>query len=460
MSGTQFTFKEFDALSLDQIKLLKPDKLQALFLTRQDVYDMNGDKLRALVDLGPLGKKAIEDGYMRVPPTEEEIAAADAQKDAAKAAADQTAALAAKADEDAKLAAEAERLARQQLLAQEAERRKAAVAAEDAELAASGITAERDASGNVVKLVQEYQVLDEQNRPIGRPTHLEARTWPELSRKQREAHTQAARAFQRVKDQKLTFQKKQETSQQNQDAEMAQAIQDLNSTDPAKKLAAIRKIAASDPAADQAKREAEAARQSYVFRSRHVQDFNGCAANVGLLTQYIQENELEWTADNLELAFDALQAQLAPVEVPRAAATYVPNPAPVVPAVSVPAPVIPAPVSANPAPPVVPAVPAVPAPALTPAAQPAPVAVPVPVNPVPEPQRPSFHGGLVPGESLSGSRPHSSTVQLTKREIRSWTPAQMREAMNDPVLCKQMEALGIQVLQGTWEQIRERGRQR
>jgi hypothetical protein len=82
--------------------------------------------------------------------------------------------------------------------------------------------------------------------------------------------------------------------------------------------------------------------------------------------------------------------------------------------------------------------------------------------PVVETPRPaSFHGGLVPGENISGSRPLPGTAgKLTKSIIRSWTPAQMREAMNDPALAREMESLGIQVLRGTWEEIRERSRRR
>ena len=87
----------------------------------------------------------------------------------------------------------------------EAQRQAAQETAENEQLRAAGITVQRDQSGNITKLIQDYQVADENGAPIGRPTHLEARSWPELVAKQREAHTQAARWGHRLKSQKITF---------------------------------------------------------------------------------------------------------------------------------------------------------------------------------------------------------------------------------------------------------------
>lgn len=420
-------------------------------LTRPQVLELEPQLLRVLVSF-PEGSAAVEESFnkvmLRADDDDEAVAEQKRKADADKAAADAAVA------EQTRLAKEAADNAAADAAARASADRSAAIAAEDAELAKDDIAVERDANGNIAKFIQEYQVVDESSRPIGRRTHLEARSWIDLVRKQRVAHENASRAFARVKEQKLTFQKKQEDQQRNTDAEMATAIQDLNSADPAKKLAAIRKIAASDPEAQKAQREADEVKETWKFRSQHVKDFNPCAANVKLMTDYIRENQLEWTADNLELGFMALESQLAPVELPRTEPA--PNPTPVTKVTPV-APV--ATVPNNPAP-VVPVPPVVP-PASTPAevhtpAQPAPVEN--PPAPAASP-RPTFHGGgLVPGETVSGARPLPSAVKLTKREIASWDPATMRKNMQDPEIARQMEALGIKVLKGTWEQIREQRR--
>src|SRR5665213_576016 len=102
-------------------------------------------------------------------------------------------------------AAEAHAAVAQAAAAQIEEARKSE---EDQALIEAGITVYRDAVGNIVKLVQDYQATDEHGNAIGRSTHLEARSWIELVRKQKEAHVQATRAFHRLKDQKTTFTKK------------------------------------------------------------------------------------------------------------------------------------------------------------------------------------------------------------------------------------------------------------
>lgn len=48
--------------------------------------------------------------------------------------------------------------------------------AEDAALRKEGITVQRDAQGAITRIVQDYQVLGENDHPIGRPTHLKHAT--------------------------------------------------------------------------------------------------------------------------------------------------------------------------------------------------------------------------------------------------------------------------------------------
>ena len=76
--------------------------------------------------------------------------------------------------------------------------------AEDEEYKAAGITVVKDASGNITKIVMTYQARDEAGNPIGRPTYLEAKSWFELTTKQRAAHENAVRFAERIKKQKLT----------------------------------------------------------------------------------------------------------------------------------------------------------------------------------------------------------------------------------------------------------------
>ena len=95
------------------------------------------------------------------------------------------------------------------------------------------------------KIVVEYQATDENGQPIGRPTHLEAYSWEEMSRKQQEAHVQATRAFHRLKAQKTTFNRQEVAVPASMtDAELIQAAEDLKSEDREKSDAADRKLRA------------------------------------------------------------------------------------------------------------------------------------------------------------------------------------------------------------------------
>lgn len=322
--------------------------------------------------------------------------------------------------------------------AKRAEAREAAIKAEDEQLATVGISVIRDQYGNVSKLIQDYQATDENGNPIGRPTHLEARSWPEMSIKQKEAHIQATRAFHRLKTQKITF-KEQPAAAPTEfsDADLLAAMKDIKSDDPTKQLEAIRKVQKAE--ADKAKAEydrklAEAEelrrqeRVSLQFLARHKEDFNNCEANVKMIATYFEENQLAWTNDNLEIAFQALESELAPVEKKPVVSATPDNPvrtAPVAQPVTQPA------ASAT----ATQVAPAAVQPQATTTAQ---------VTPAANPQataRPGVNGGLVPGES-SGSRPVSSSQPkgLTAEEIKSWDGPTMRAKMRDPKIRPQIEA--------------------
>ena len=59
--------------------------------------------------------------------------------------------------------------------------------------------------------------------------------------------------------------------------------------------------------------------ESYIFLQRHAyaQDYNNCEANTRALEKFVVDENLPWTADSLEIAFEKLTAQqkLAPPTV-------------------------------------------------------------------------------------------------------------------------------------------------
>ena len=294
------------------------------------------------------------------------------------------------------------------------------IRAAESALVAAGITVYRDASGNITKLIQEYQADDEIGNPIGRSTHLEARNWAELARKQKEAHTQATRAFHRLKDQKTTF-KKPTAPIQIPDVpllsedERIKAAMDLNSEDETVVLKADRKLRADQILRDQKleaiqKEERRQQEASSEFKARHINDFNPCQANAAFIANYLKENNLTWTADNLELAFAATEPQLVPIQVPVAEET-----AP----------------AANPVEPKTPL--QVVAPVIQPVVTAEALATPAAVV-TPNPQataRRGVNGGLVPGQS-TGLKPAGIPTGLTMKEIMKWTSDQMKMERKNP----------------------------
>ena len=370
---------------------------------RARIYEISAQQAQAQVQ-----SQSQEAQPAEVPPTVEDVNVANAEQEALRLAAEQKA-----AEEEA-----------------------ARVAAENARVEAERKAAEEAAKPK--KIVVDYQIKDEDGNPIGRPTHLEATTEDEMRLKMIEAHTQATRAFHRLKKQKVQSLK--EVNQQQtpsspamSDVEMIAAIKDLKSDDPQKALEAHRKLVKieTDRATQEKEREtAEFQRQQDVsrkFLTAHKNDFNNCQANVNLIKDYFQENQLAWTLDNLEIAFHALESELAPVEKQRPV-----EPTP--PANPVPAVVPPA------APTVPPAAPVVPTPAAAPVVQPtppAPATATPPANPAPAAPRPGVNGGLVPGQG--SSRPVAKPTVDLAAEIRSWDGPTMRKMMSNPTKRAQIE---------------------
>src|SRR5665811_777349 len=161
-------------------------------------------------------------------------------------------------------------------------------------------------------------------------------------------------------------------------------------------------------------RDEENANQKMVsinWMTKHIGDYNRCQANGKILATYLEENDLEWTVDNLDLAFAATESQLAPLVLQAAPVAAVPEPTPVInPPVEVSQAVAPTPV---------------------PVIKPEPVvAAETPVPPAPAPNvqapaaRPGVNGGLIPGQQ-SAPRPVAGPLGLTMKDIKGWTADQM-----------------------------------
>lgn len=333
----------------------------------------------------------------------EEVAAAEAQAAVDKADAAATGAVKAAADLAAEIAAaETQRLAEEKAIA-------------DAKIIADAKAIE-DAKPK--KFIKKFQATDEDGNPLGSPTYLEAASQAELDEKWENSYNHAVRAYHRLRKQKTTFKSAEEpVAKPLTDEQLLAATEDLDSKDPQKRLQAVRKIASAESEAEKAKaREAEqaaiGARESYLFMTRHRDDFNPCEANGKIIGEYLKANDLSWTADNLELAFIATESQLAPV---------------VATAPAVQTPVTPATPAANPA--VTPVATPVAATPVVPATPEAPAVAAIPLTPTP---RPGVNGGFVPGSTFSG-QPVVVAPGLTKATIGAWSAQEMRKHMANPV---------------------------
>lgn len=302
--------------------------------------------------------------------------------------------------------------------------------AEVAALAAAGITVQKDAQGNIVKITKRYQATDENSQPIGHPTHLEARNWPELSLKQQAAHENAMRLAERIKKQKVTFKQPEPALDgllsEDQIRQMLREVQ--TEKDPSKLADLHQKISTDEQLRFQL--EKAAVKEQHVtlkWMRKHIHDFVPNQANSLLLDGYLKDNNLEYSDDNLEVAFIALQPQLAEATAAIPVNTTLAQPA------------------AVPAAPAAPVAPAVPAPAA--ASQPSVAAPATPVTgnqPAPA-RRPGVNGGIPPG-SFSGTRPGaaSQASQFTMKDLKelSKNPKELRRRMTmEPGFTEKVNAL-------------------
>lgn len=339
--------------------------------------------------------------------------------------------------------------------------------AEDATLKAIGVVAQRDAQGKITQVVIEYQVVDEENKPIGRPTRLWASSIIELLGKVRNAHENATRAFHRLKIQKLTFEKREQDRVLSVEEMKAIATKALEAKDAVEAEKIVRNLIATE----YSKKDEELRQQreheagvaiGNAFLRNHIDDFFVCEANNKALGRYLKEHRLEFTLDNLEAAFlDLKETPGGLVERPVRASTAKPaEPAPNASATATGDTNVPA-STATPAESNQPAAAAsTPQSASAPVTQPAAaqasvgsqpgneatVTTPATANQPHVARRPVV-SGVMPG-SLSAQRPGTPDPALARKEfmkqIRTMDPKVMAQRLKtDPQFVKQCEAYGI-----------------
>jgi hypothetical protein len=323
-----------------------------------------------------------------------------------------------------------------------------------------GLTIVRTAKGDIEKVIHEYQATDEDGRPIGRPTHFESTGLIEAIGKIQNAHVNAARYADRVKNNRF----KQSASALNSAERSAAAQTALAESDrlaeeaaaekdPIKMKEAVKRSVAAQREAEQAdvatREHGRIVAQSWM--DDHKEDFLPCLASSNIMREYMVANTLTMTYDNLEKAFEAVKTQLpkverqpatesasvAPVVNPPAAASATPATTPVaIPPAAV--------VATEVKPTVQPKVeetptPTAEAPASTPAAAP---------NAQPAARKPGVNGGLQPG-SMSAQRPvvlqatPAETRSKLMRDIGKMSPAEFRKKLRDDNYVKQLDAAGI-----------------
>ena len=179
-------------------------------------------------------------------------------------------------------------------------------------------------------IIFEFQHTDEKGNPIIDPrtgkqgfTNLTGKSWQEIAEKQKEAYINVTRALVRARNHKPVAKEPEPQAKELSPEEERQAAADLQ--DPLKARAAVRKLSGSDDieaqqkAAKDAKYKADAQKAAYQFMSSHMNDYYPCQANSAVLSKFITDNELDPTVvDNYEVAFNAVQNQLAERPAPPA----------------------------------------------------------------------------------------------------------------------------------------------
>jgi hypothetical protein len=321
--------------------------------------------------------------------------------------------------------------------------------AEDAAWKNEGVTITRDASGKITRVHQEYQVRTEDGTPIGRPTSLIAGSLLELIGKQRIAHENATRAFARLKKQKVTFQQENKSvltdEQIKAAAEAVIQEKDLKKAEDVVRAAIESQYAQREQEIASKNAQAEGRRISNEFLRNHLHDYKPCDANTNAISEYLKENRMEFTLDNLETAFEDLMSEdkLVKVQTFQRTAEPVANTTDLAAASSA-APVGTPPVSQ-------------PVAVQTPVAQlvvestlpaAATATTPVTANQPQVTRRPGVNGGLTPG-TMSAHRPTvvdpADARKVFMQKIDAMTTEQFKRFKADPLNVRQAATFGIKL---------------
>ena len=159
------------------------------------------------------------------------------------------------------------------------------------------------------ELVLEYQPTDESGQPIGNKTAIKGATWEEIAQKSVEVNTQIVRAYHRLKGAKPTAKPEEVKFTPEQEAKLNE-------------LGIGNRIQEIDLYREQQRRNSAAIR----FLRSHANDYYVCDANNAALDGYLEQNGLDYTPENYEIAFATMSDSLAqsPAATPPAEANPVP----------------------------------------------------------------------------------------------------------------------------------------
>lgn len=307
-----------------------------------------------------------------------------------------------------------------------------------------------------IKLVREYQVRDDKGNPLGRPTHLEANSAEEMLDKMQAAHENAVRFAHRTKN--AAFKPAPpKPGVLSEDEINAIAKEALESGDATKAVESVRriidqtatnrlaKVAEKEETLEQQKLEVEGKKIAYIFMQKHVHDFNPCEANSLRIGEYLDEHNMLFTLDNLEVALDDLNSEnkLAPVLNQRetASATEAPNASAAAATTATPTAAITAATSES----VADSAQVTAPPAVSQPAAAATATTPVAATNQPAARRPGVNGSLPPG-TFSAERPTATTPLLTKKDIGRMDSEKLRHKLKtDPKFVEQFLALGFKL---------------
>jgi hypothetical protein len=306
------------------------------------------------------------------------------------------------------------------------------------------------------KIVIDYQVCDEDGRPIGRPTHLEGWAPEEIYEKFKAAHINAVQYAERIKrnQQRLSAAaaatRDAQAKRQQSEAEAATALEQV-AKDPTKVVDAVRKANTADQKRADAEREAQQYGQliadTWMFDHKH--DFVPCDANSTAIMGWLGQNNLEPSYENFEKAFKATQSRLVrPSAQVEDIATPVANPQVVAPvAASAPAAVIQQPAAAAAV-----TVPTETQPTLPQATADTSKSTPADATIAQPARRAGVNGGIAPGQ-LSAERPRvnstptkTSTEEFLKQVARMPREEYRKKLDTSKQFRDQLRSAGIKVL--------------